>query len=66
MIINGLQTGEPKEQDGLPDGHPADGLGNGGAGRVEEEAFNWVVVERSERVRHVKPVVVRMEVTIEP
>lgn len=66
MIIHRLQTREPKQQDLLSHGHHAGGLGEGSGQGVEEEPFDGVVVERSERVRDVETVVVGVEVSVEP
>jgi hypothetical protein len=57
MVVDGLAGRECEEEGCLPDREVRDGLREHGAERVEEKAFEGVVVERAKGVRHVEPVV---------
>jgi hypothetical protein len=65
VVVHRLDRAYPKEDDGLSDGHPCCRVSEDGTERVQEEAFNRVVVERSKRVGDVETVVHRVEMAVE-
>lgn len=66
MIVDGFEGRESEEERCLADGHETDGLGESGTDAVEEEAFERVVVESAEGVRHVKSVMCLVELLVKP
>jgi hypothetical protein len=65
VVIDGLAGREGEEERSLSYGEARDGLGKHGAKRVEEETLEGVVIERAKGVRHVEPVMHRVEVLIQ-
>lgn len=65
VVVDSLAGREGEEEGGLSDGEARDGLGEHGAERVEQEALEGVVVERTKGVRDVEPVVYRVDVLVE-
>ena len=65
VVVDGLACREGEEKGGLSDGELRDGLGEHGTQRVEQEALDGVVVERTKGIWHVEPVVHRVEVLVE-
>ena len=64
VVVNRFASGEDEEEHRLADREARDGFGQQGADRVEEEALDGVVVERTVGVGHVEPVVDRMQVLV--
>lgn len=65
VVVHRLDRAYPEEDDGLSDGHPCCRVCEDGTERVQEEAFDGVVVEGSKRVGHVKTVMHRVEMAVE-
>jgi hypothetical protein len=65
VVIDSLAGRDGEEECSLPYGETRDGLGQHGAKRVEQEALDGVVIERAKGVRHVEPVMHRVEVLVE-
>lgn len=65
VVVHRLDRAYPKEDDGLPDSHPCCRVCEDGTERVQEEAFDGVVVEGSERVGDVETVMHRVEMAVE-
>lgn len=64
VVVHRLDRAYPKEDDGLSDGHACCRVCQDGTERVQEEAFDGVVVEGSKRVGHVKTVMDRVKVAV--
>lgn len=64
VVVDRLAGGEDEEEHRLADREARGGLGEHGAKRVEQEALDWVVVQRAVSIRHVQPVMDRMEVFV--
>lgn len=65
MIIYGLHRREREQQDRLADGHAGCGVCDSCAQGVEQETLQPVVVQSTESVRNVEPVVHRVDVFVE-
>lgn len=65
VVVDRLDRAYAKEDDGLSDGHPCCRVSEDSTERVQEEAFDGVVVEGSKRVGHVETVVHRVEMAVE-
>ena len=66
MIVHRLEGAHGEEKDALADGHAGQFEREQGADCIFEEAFQGVVVERSERVGDVEAVVARVKGPVEP
>jgi len=64
MIIHRFQRRKRKEQYSLPGGHEGQRMGYGCAQCIKQEPFEPMVIECTESVRHVKPVMDGMEMPI--
>jgi hypothetical protein len=65
VVVHRLDRAYPKEDDGLSDGHACCRVSQDGTERVQEEAFDGVVVESSKCVGDVETVVHRVEMAVE-
>ena len=61
MVIDGLDGRTGEEPHGLPDSHTRYEVCKTSTKGVKEEAFKWVIVQSSIRVRHIQSVVTRVE-----
>lgn len=62
VVVDGLAGGEDEEEHRLADRETGDSLRKYSAERVEQEALDRVIVERAVSIRHVQPVMDRVEV----
>ena len=65
MIVDGLQRANSKQEPCLADIHETCFLRDDGTERVQEEAFDGVVVDGAERVRDVEAVVDGVDVFVQ-
>ena len=65
VIIDRLAGREDEEEHRLADREASDGFGKHGAERVEQEALDWMVVERTVSIGHVQPMMDRVKVLVE-
>jgi len=61
VVVDGLDGGNCEQKCSLTDGHPRYPLSEDSAARIEKEALNGMVVQRTERVRYVQPMVPGVE-----
>jgi len=64
VVVDCLARGEDEEEHRLADREARNCLGEHGTKRVEQEALDGVVVQRPVSIRHVQPVMDRMEVFV--
>ena len=65
VVVDGLQRGNTKEEHGFASGKVRNPFRDPRTDSVKEEALEWVVVQSTERVRNVEPVVVGVELLVE-
>jgi len=65
VIVHCLCGTESEEESALPHRHAGNGFSQSGTEGIEQEPFEWVIVERSVCIRNVETVVDRMNVSVE-
>lgn len=61
MVVDGFEGGNCKQKCSLTDRHSCRPLGEDGTARIKKEALDGVVVQSTERVGYVQPVVPGVE-----
>lgn len=65
VIVDRFHSAECKQEDGLPDGKIGDRLRYHSTNTVEKKPLEGVIVEGTERIGYIEPVVHGMEVFVE-
>lgn len=61
MVIDGFDCRHREEPHALTGGHPGGQKSHTRTGCIKEESFDWMVVQSTKGVRHIKAMVARME-----
>ena len=65
MVVHGLECRHQEEKHGLAGARANDPFRKARTTSVQQESFEWMVVERAKRVGHVQTVVGRMELLVQ-
>src|SRR5260221_564250 len=65
MVVDGLESGNCEQKCSLTVGHSSYPLSEDSTARIKKEALNGMVVQRTERVRYVQPMVPGVECLVQ-